>query len=89
LYSCHTTDRTEKPLEFPSSEYDIPDDEYAELLFSISSEIPETGRETFEQFTQRQLAPGTRGYIFNGDAASVRKLLTFATVQREGPDPRK
>ena len=30
--------------------------------------------------TQRDLAPGTRGYIFNGDAVSIRKMLTFGST---------
>ncbi len=89
LYNCHISELADGAVEFPSSELDIPDNEYASLLFSISSEIPETGRTIYEQFNKRPLVAGTRGYVFNGDAISVRKLLNFASVGAlaQAPDP--
>ncbi|MCL5958497.1 MAG: VWA domain-containing protein, partial [Chloroflexi bacterium] len=80
LFNCHITERSDTPVEFVSSEDDIPDDQYARLLFALSSPIPDSLRNEFFHATRQKLGPGTRGYIFNGDAVSVRKMLKFGST---------
>lgn len=80
LFNCHITDKPMTPVEFPSSESQIPSDAFAKLLFGLSSEIPTETRDTFQSATGQVLDVGTRGYVFNGDANSVKKLLTFGST---------
>ena len=88
LFTCHITDLGDTPIEFPSGESEVPSDAYARLMYRISSEIPDSSRDIYKQFVGRELIPGTRGYIFNGDASSVRKFLNFSSVGGlSRPDP--
>ena len=80
LFNVHITDLNSQPVYYPSSESELPNDRYAWSLFSMSSAIPETSRELLQQMLSRPVFPGTRGFIFNGDAASVRHMFVFATV---------
>lgn len=80
FFNCHITNLRGKPLAFPASETEIPNDRYAQLLFSLSSVIPDTARENIRQAAGATLPAGARGFIFNGDAGSVRQMFTFATV---------
>lgn len=80
LFNCHITEKNEDEVAFVSSEADVPNDFFARLLFSISSEIPDSARQNIEQAAKQALPVGARGFIFNGDAASIRQMFTFATV---------
>lgn len=88
LFNCHISGNTGTPVEFAQSERDVPALQEARDLFWLSSPVPETARKAFFQSTGKHLADGTRAYIFNGDAASVRKMLTFGTTAADGPDVR-
>lgn len=80
VYNCHITHLSDPPVKFPSSETELPNDLYAQFLWDISSEIPDTGRAIFEATTGQKLETRTRGYIFNGDAVAVRQLLVFGST---------
>ncbi|MCC6178649.1 MAG: VWA domain-containing protein [Chloroflexi bacterium] len=86
LYNCHIAERGGQPLEFPSDPALVPPDVYAQRLFAISSAIPDSAKPGFLAQTQRVLESGTRGYIFNGDAGSVHRLLTFGTIAAPSDD---
>jgi hypothetical protein len=85
LFNVHITDLNSLPVYYPSSEGELPNDRYARSLFTMSSVIPETSCELLQQMLSRTIAPGTRGFIFNGDAASVRHMFVFATVPATKP----
>jgi hypothetical protein len=90
LLNCHITDQSNPKLEFPASESEVPNDEFALMLYRTASEIPESSRTAFFNATSRELVSGTRGYIFNGDADSVRRLLVFAsTAAAPNADPNR
>lgn len=93
LFNCHITNSRAGKVEFPSSEVYVPRDSdgLARLLFQLSSPIPEPARLTLMNTTQVRLEPGARGFIFNGDAASIRQMFVFATVAAAFPgvDPDK
>lgn len=80
LFNCHITEKSDPEVAFVSSETEVPNDFFARLLFSISSEIPDSARQNIQQVSQQALPAGARGFIFNGDAASIRQMFTFATV---------
>ena len=86
VFNVHITDLGYPPTYYPTSEGELPNDKYAKQLFNISSIIPESSRTAL----QGAVAPGARGMIFNGDAASVKQMFVFATVgatQAQNLDP--
>ncbi len=85
LFNVHITDLNSLPVYYPASDGELPNDRYARSLFSMSSAIPETSRELLQQMLRRAVTSGTRGFIFNGDAASVRHMFVFATVPATKP----
>jgi hypothetical protein len=85
LFNVHITDLNVPPVWYPSTEYELPNDRYARSLFAMSSLIPEASRELLQQMLNRDVPPGARGLIFNGDAASVRHMFVFATVPATRP----
>lgn len=88
LFNCHITRKKDPAVEFARSEAQVPAAEEARTLFWLSSLIPPTARQAFQRATNRQLEDGTRGYIFNGDILSVRKMLRFGTTSAQLPDRR-
>jgi hypothetical protein len=91
MFNCHITDLPTKEIAFVGSESDVPNDQYARQLFAMSSVIPETARTNILAMTQTELPGGARGFIFNGDAASVKQMFTFASIARTIPlnDPNR
>lgn len=91
LFNCHITDKRGTMVEFPGSESEVPNDKYARLLFSFSSTIPNSARETILATTGDTLPPNARGFIFNGDASSVRQMFVYATIGATAPivDPNR
>lgn len=88
LFNVHITTLPDAPIAYPLRESELPNDKYAKLLFSISSVIPETSRALLQQLLGRDVLPGSRGMIFNGDATSVRLMFNFASKPRTQPlDP--
>jgi len=90
LYNCHITNISSGTIEFPVSASELPPDSsnLATLMFSVSSEIPETARNNYEAATGQKLKPGAHGMIFNGDANSVRQLFKVGTLGAQ-IDPNK
>lgn len=80
LFNCHLTEKNASMVEFPTNESQIPNNKYAKLLFSLSSEVPKTACHNIESAVGQSLPPGARGFIFNGDASAVRQMFIFATV---------
>jgi hypothetical protein len=89
LFNCHITDKNVSGLAFPDNVAAVPSDRHAQLLFSLSSEIPNSARENIRQATGQELPSGARGFIFNGDAGSVRQMFVFATVGAQSQDPNR
>lgn len=80
FFNVHITDYNLAPIAYPATNAALPDDPYAQLLFEVSSEIPEHSRQQLQSLSGREIQPGARGLIFNGDAASVRQMFVFASV---------
>jgi hypothetical protein len=82
LFNCHITDLPSPKIEFPNHASKLPDDpaHLAKLLFSMSSIIPGRARANIRGATGRELPDGARGFIFNGDAGSLRDMFVFATI---------
>jgi hypothetical protein len=80
LFNVHITTLNNTPVAYPASENELPNDQFARLLFSLSSVIPESGYAFLQPLLGRNLHQGARGFIFNGDAISLRQMFVFATA---------
>ncbi len=77
LFNAHLSSREEAPVEFPDQEEGLPD-QYAKLLFRISSDLPgymraAAGAEGY------QISDGAKGFVFNADLVSVIRFLDIGT----------
>jgi len=77
LFNVHLSSQRASPIEFPDSETGLPD-QYAQLLFRLSSLLPAYMRGIAQQ-EGYQVSDGTRGFVFNGDIVSVIRFLDIGT----------
>lgn len=90
LFNIHITSINASPVLYPSSEPEVPNDQYARLLYKMFSVIPETSRTLLELLLGYPVPPGARGMIFNGDASSIRLMFNFVSAPATQPlDPNR
>jgi hypothetical protein len=77
LFNLHLSSTTAKPITFPSSETELPD-QFARLLFEISSPLPEHIRR--EASAEGYAAnDGSRGFAFNADLVETIRFIDIGT----------
>ncbi|MCX6368731.1 MAG: VWA domain-containing protein [Armatimonadetes bacterium] len=77
FFNIHISGAAKRPVEFPDSQIGLPD-EYAQMLFEISSVLPpklrdEAKREGFAT------SENSRGFAFNADLRSLVQFLDIGT----------
>lgn len=77
LFNAHLSSHRAAPIEFPDGETDLPD-QYAKLLFRLSSALPPYMR-TVAQQEGYTASDGARGFVFNADLISVIRFLDIGT----------
>ena len=77
LFNVHISSQNSLPIEFPNSDKGLPD-QYAQLLFRISSLLPDYMRGIAQQ-EGIPATDGARGFVFNGDMVSVIRFLDIGT----------
>ena len=77
LFNLHLSSNRAPAVEFPDSEVGLPD-QYAQLLFRLSSILPDYMRSIAQQEGFR-VSGGTRGFVFNADMVSVIRFLDIGT----------
>jgi hypothetical protein len=77
LFNVHISSRRAAPIEFPDNEEELPD-EYAKLLFRMSSALPSYMR-TAAGDEGYCVSDGMRGFVFNADIVSVIRFLDIGT----------
>jgi hypothetical protein len=77
LLNCHVSSQYRGKVQYPSDESDLPDD-FAKMLFRISSVLPEPFCRAGEQIGL-DVAPGARGCVFNGDPVAVAQFFDIGT----------
>ena len=77
LFNLHLSSSTAPPVEFPDNKNYLPD-EFASLLYDMSSVLPEKIRAEAESegFT---VSPESRGFIFNSDIVKVIQFIDIGT----------
>jgi hypothetical protein len=77
LFNAHLSDKQNRPIEFPGEETGLPDD-FAKLLFRMSSELPPKLLEAAK--TERfPVTPKSRGFVFNADLVAIIRFLDIGT----------
>jgi len=77
LFNLHLSSTSAASVEFPASETGLAD-QYATLLFSISSILPDYMRSIALQ-EGLPVSDGARGFVFNADIVSVIRFLDIGT----------
>jgi hypothetical protein len=79
LFNCHLSMSQADPIFFPPNDETLPDN-YAKLLFKMSSPFPE---KLFQAGVAQgfNLQPGARGMAFNADMVTLIKFLDMGTRQ--------
>lgn len=83
LLNLHISSANLQPIEFPNDEQQLVDD-YSRMLFRMSSVLPppmaqEAARQGYD------IGEGARGFVFNGNLASVVQFLDIGTRIDRGP----
>lgn len=77
LFNLHLSSTQSTPITFPDSDSNLPD-QFAQLLFSMSSPLPGPIR-TAASTEGYRVTDGTRGFAFNADLVAAIKFLDIGT----------
>ncbi len=77
LFNCHISSQRASKIEFPADASSLPN-EFAKTLFNISSIVPPETRKTATSLGMN-LPEGSRGFVFNADAASLVQFFDIGT----------
>jgi hypothetical protein len=78
LFNLHVSAKKNLPIEFPASPTGLPD-AYAELLFRMSSPLPQHLIEFANNEWGLAVGVESRGFMFNGDAEQIVKFFDIGT----------
>jgi hypothetical protein len=82
LFNCHLSEMQTSGVLFPVSEVDLPANDYAHLLFRMSSILPD-GLRRGAEIRHIDCNPGARGMAFNADSTQMVSLIEVGTVLEE------
>lgn len=77
LYNVHLSDVSAAPVQYPVEEDQLPD-EYARLLFRMSSLLPSAAREQAKTL-DLEVSEDARGFVFNADMVALVHFLDIGT----------
>ena len=77
LFNVHLSSVPAMPIQYPDSESGLPD-EYAEMLFRMSSAFPEPIR-NLAAAMDLPVNEQSRGFVFNADMAALVQFLDIGT----------
>ena len=77
LFNVHISSQKSSPVEYPDTDSGLPD-QYAKLLFNISSALPNHMQNIARQ-EGLKVTDGSRGFVFNADIVSLIRFLDIGT----------
>lgn len=77
VFNCHISSSHARKILYPSAFESLPD-EFAQILFDISSQLPETFRNAATQLGV-SVNESSRGFVFNADPSSVVQFYEIGT----------
>ncbi|GIK37977.1 MAG: hypothetical protein BroJett011_18100 [Chloroflexota bacterium] len=75
IFNVHLSSTRAAPIKFPDSEEGLPD-QYARLLFRMSSQLPDFMRQVAQEFGFNP-SSNSRGFIFN---AGIEEVISFLNI---------
>jgi hypothetical protein len=78
LFNAHISSSNAVPVQFPAAESELPDNNFARMLFRMSSPFPESML-LQARGMELPVAAGARGFVFNADLVSVVEFLNIGT----------
>ena len=78
LFNVHLSESEAAPVTFPDSVAELPDDEYAQQLYQMSSPLPFAMRSAAQQ-EGIEVTLDTRGFVFNADPVALVRFLEIGT----------
>ena len=79
FYNVHLSGGDDEELLFPCREEELPDDEYAHTLFSMSSDLPSVYNTPIARITQRDASPNFTAMAYNVNPIQIVNLLNIGT----------
>jgi len=80
MFSLHLSATNNPPVVFPNNAGNLPDD-YARLLFEMSSELPSQWHVVAAETMGMNIAQGARAFVFNADLSAMIRFLEIGTRQ--------
>ncbi|HRK28233.1 MAG TPA: hypothetical protein PK239_13230 [Chitinophagales bacterium] len=77
--NCHLSETEGDSVFFPNDKNELPPDEYARLLFDMSSVMPEKYRSEVEQIKKAASGLNYKGMTFNADGTRLVQFITVGT----------
>ncbi|WP_198670837.1 vWA domain-containing protein [Mycolicibacterium smegmatis] len=77
LFNLHVSDQGGRPISFPSSESNLPD-QFSRLLFGMSSLLPSQMR-ALAGNQGHKVEEGSKGFVYNADIAGIVQFLEIGT----------
>lgn len=84
LLNIHLSDAGSTPILFPTYSNELPDDEHAQLLFKMSSDMPSIFNNDIARLTGKDTAGAYSGMAFNADAKSLVSMMQIGTYTSIG-----
>lgn len=84
LMNIHLSDAGTQSVLFPTYANELPDDEYAQLLFKLSSDMPTIFNVDIARTINKDSAGAYTGMAFNADANALVKMMQIGTYTSIG-----
>jgi uncharacterized protein YegL len=80
VFNIHISDSTIEPIYFPCTKNELPsDDEYAKLMFDMSSDLPGNYNKAVAEITQKDLIGAYTAIVVNAPISRLISLLNIGT----------
>lgn len=77
--NCHLSNTAGASVLFPSNSTELPKDDYAKLLYEMSSVMPEKYRAEIEQAKKTNAAVNYKGMTFNADGSRLVQFIVIGS----------
>lgn len=78
LFNVHLSAIAAHPIQYPDNVEVLPQDDYAQGMFRMSSVLPEASRSQAASL-ELMVTENSRGYVFNADAVALVQFLDIGT----------
>lgn len=84
LLNVHLSSAANTSVLFPTYSHELPNNEYAQLLFKMSSDMPAVYNSDIARYTGRDTSGAYTGMAFNADAKALISMMQIGTLTSMG-----